>query len=378
MPRRILLLITDLEIGGTPTVVRELAMRLHRPPEVIVEVACLKPAGPVEADIRAAGVEVTSLGAQGAADLPRTLWRLVRLIRRGPDYQPPLEPLANTLPYHARRLPFDTVFSFLIHANALAAFARPFCRGARFIQSIQTTQPYPEWHWWLQDLIGFATRDVVVPSESVAKTAVWWASGVRRSKIRIIPNGVDPDAFPRAATPSDDPQPYPAVFIGRLDPIKRVPDLLHAIKLLDGLVRLDIYGGGSELRTLESLADELAINPLVKFHGPVAHPSGPLAQAGLLVLPSDAEGFGLVLIEAMAAGVPVLATNAPGIRDVVKNEVTGLLAPPRAPAALAAAIRRIVEDRALRLRLVKAGLAEVRLRYDWAMVIQHYRILLRL
>ena len=63
MARRILLLITDLEIGGTPTVVRELAVRLHRPPYVFVDVACLAKWGPVADQIQAAGISVTALGA---------------------------------------------------------------------------------------------------------------------------------------------------------------------------------------------------------------------------------------------------------------------------------------------------------------------------
>src|SRR4051794_27398639 len=100
MPRRILLLITDLQIGGTPAVGRELAIRLREPGRVEVEVACLAGSGPVADQLRDAGVQITALGASTIADFPKTLARLVRLIR-------------------SRR--FDTVFSFLIHANALAA-----------------------------------------------------------------------------------------------------------------------------------------------------------------------------------------------------------------------------------------------------------------
>src|SRR5437764_5617386 len=99
MARRILLLITDLEIGGTPTVVRELAVRLREPGRVEVEVACLSPWGPVADQLAAAGVAVTALGGRRAADLPRVLFRLVRLIRRGR---------------------FGTVFSFLVPANLTA------------------------------------------------------------------------------------------------------------------------------------------------------------------------------------------------------------------------------------------------------------------
>src|SRR5690554_2355628 len=115
--RRILLLITDLRIGGTPTVVRELSIRLAQLPDVQVEVACLTPWGPVADQIAAAGVRVTALDADDLYDLPAVVARLVRLVT---DRD------------------IDTVFSFLIHANTVAAGASRFLEGVRFLQSIQT------------------------------------------------------------------------------------------------------------------------------------------------------------------------------------------------------------------------------------------------
>src|SRR5947209_8016752 len=80
------------------------------------------------------------------------------------------------------------------------------------------------------------------------------------------------------------------------------------------------------------------------LHGSVQRPQDALSKVRLLILPSAAEGFGLVLIEAMAAGIPVVATDVAGIRDVVKNEVTGLLVPPAQPRRLADAINRLLDD----------------------------------
>jgi glycosyltransferase involved in cell wall biosynthesis len=96
----------------------------------------------------------------------------------------------------------------------------------------------------------------------------------------------------------------------------------------------------------------------------------------LLALPSSAEGFGLVLIEAMAAGVPVVATNVAGIRDVICDQKTGLLVPVGSPQLLAEAIRRVLDDSKLRARLVAAAYKEVRERFDWAAVLPQYRKLL--
>jgi len=91
-----------------------------------------------------------------------------------------------------------------------------------------------------------------------------------------------------------------------------------------------------------------------------------------------AEGFGLVLIEAMAAGVPIVATSVAGIIDVIRSNQTGLLVPPSNPGALAAAIRRIIEDRGLRARLILNATNDLRQSFTWDVVLEQYRSFLRL
>jgi glycosyltransferase involved in cell wall biosynthesis len=345
----ILLLITDLEIGGTPTVVRELAIRLRDSSGVTV--ACLSRWGPVADQLRDAGVTVVPFDAAGAADLPRTVLRLISLIRRER---------------------FDIVFSFLIHANLVAALASRFCPRVRFLQSIQTTQPTPRWHWRLQSVLHHAAQCVVVPSPSAAQAARDWAN-VPAEKIVVIPNAVDcRGEFGRRANAGT------VGFIGRLDPIKRVPDLLMAMRLLDDRFTLQIYGDGEDRPRIEQEIDRLNLQSRAILHGTIARPREALASVEVLVLPSAAEGFGLVLIEAMAAGVPVIATNVPGIRDVVKDGVTGLLVPVASPRKLAKAIRRICEEPLTRNRLIDNGREEVQRRFSWEVVLPQYESLLNL
>src|SRR4051812_26432734 len=116
---RLLLLITDLEIGGTPTVVRELALRLRASSAVDVYVGCLKGFGPVAMELQRAGVPVKSFTAASVMDLPAVVGELRAYVR---DQQ------------------IDTVLSFLIHANTVAAMASRGVTGMRWLQSIQTTQ----------------------------------------------------------------------------------------------------------------------------------------------------------------------------------------------------------------------------------------------
>lgn len=349
--RRILLLNTDLKIGGTPTVVRELAWRFAALGDVQVEVASVAPWGPVADQIAATGVAVTALDADDVFDLPGVVGRLVRLVKD-------------------RRI--DTVLSFLVHANTAAAGASRFLEGVRFFQSIQTTQPRPRWHWWMQRLVNYAAEAVIVPSPSVAEVAEE-RSGIPREKIVVIPNAVDPAAFAAAGRTDRSDQPVREIaFIGRLDPVKRVGDLIEAMQKLNGQTRLSIYGDGDLRHELADQIEKLGLSDRVRMRGTVPAAEA-LGQCDVLVLPSEAEGFGLVLIEAMAAGVPVVATDAPGIRDVIRHERTGLLVPVGQPDALAGAISCLAADDDLRRRLIEQGRREVDQRFGWDAVIEQYR-----
>jgi glycosyltransferase involved in cell wall biosynthesis len=357
--RRILLLITDLEIGGTPTVVRELAVRI-RDAGAHVEVVGLSKEGPLGEQLKERGIRCVGLGARGTRDAPRAVWRLVRLLR-------------------SERI--DTVFSFLMHANAVAAVASLSYPRARYLQSIQTTQAWPRWHWGVQRLVAVAAERVVCPSPSVAAVARRWA-GVAASNLVVIPNAVEVGEFGRdggtrwPAKPQAEGKVSRVGFIGRLDPIKRIPDLLAAMALLPPDVHLDVYGDGIERTRIEGEIIRLSLASRATLHGTIARPQEALSKIDLLVLPSDAEGFGLVLIEAMAAGVPVVATDVAGIRDVVRHGETGVLVPPRSPNALAGAVRCLIENRALRERLVANALVEVGRRFTWKAVLPQYLHLL--
>ena len=104
----------------------------------------------------------------------------------------------------------------------------------------------------------------------------------------------------------------------------------------------------------------------------IANSNEAIPKIDILVLPSAAEGFGLVLIEAMAAGIPVVATNVAGIRDVVRDGMTGLLVQPFAPAELWRAIDRLLNDLSLRNRLVAQARVDVVRRFSWDVVLPQY------
>ncbi|HEY0009123.1 MAG TPA: glycosyltransferase, partial [Tepidisphaeraceae bacterium] len=259
---RCLFLITDLQIGGTPRVVYELATRL-RNDNVETAVACLAPWGPVADELCRAGVAVTALGATQPWQLPAVVRSVTELASES-----------------------DVVFSFLMHANVAAALAARRTSGVRWIQSIQTTQPKPRWHWPLQGWAAKAAQHIVVPSKSVAE----WAA--KRSKIPadqfvVIPNAVDVDAYASLPRPPLNVI-HRVGFIGRLDPVKRLPDLLRAVAALSS-THLSIFGDGPERLRLVRMIEQLKLQSRVTLHGTIPSAKAALPLIDTLVLPSDAE-----------------------------------------------------------------------------------------
>jgi glycosyltransferase involved in cell wall biosynthesis len=353
--RRILLLITDLEIGGTPTVVRELALRLREPSRVEVEVACLKGWRPVADQLREAGVTVTAFGARRARELPSMAKRLRALVRE-------------------RRI--DTVFSFLVHANVVAALAASKLPGVRFLQSIQTVQRRPRWHWWAQRWAHRRAGRIVVPSTAIV-TAAAARSGIPASKCVVIPNAVDLADFPRVEVFSGPV--LRAGYLGRLDPAKSPELLLNSLQFacMEG-AELHYFGDGPARAAIESGAVKMGLADRVHFHGVVQRPQEALAQMDVLWLPSTVEGFGLVLIEAMASGVPVVACATGGVMDIVTDEQNGLLAECMFAYRRFAASLHLLQDPVLRGKLIENGLRTVRERFTWETVLPLYRLVLEL
>jgi phosphatidyl-myo-inositol alpha-mannosyltransferase len=189
--------------------------------------------------------------------------------------------------------------------------------------------------------------------------------------ITIVPNGVDLARFRCGVDPL--PQFAGAIpnllFVGRFDPRKGLPELMRACASIrdEGLdFRLILVGDGRLRRSLERAARRFPPGRVV-FEGQVEHDRLPryYASADVFCTPArGSESFGLVLLEAMAQGVPIVATDIPGYRSVVTHESEALLVPPRDPDALARALGSLLRDPARRERLGAAGLRTAA-RYGW-------------
>lgn len=202
--------------------------------------------------------------------------------------------------------------------------------------------------------VGNAVDRILTVSESLADQLV--NLGVDSSQIEVLPLGVDEPRFGRKPQP---PSARPKLlFAGSLIPLKDVATLLEAVALIPSdLVDLEIIGDGPERWRLEDRAKSLKSRVVFRGSVPPHEVQRAMAASDFLVLPSRSEGRPVVVMEAMAAGLPVIGSDIPGTRELVRDGYTGLLFDVGNPHALAAGIERLATDSELRSHYAKAGRA---------------------
>ena len=186
--------------------------------------------------------------------------------------------------------------------------------------------------------------------------------GISRDRLMTIWNGIDTSRF--EFDPSHLGQVGPVVSVACLRPDKNTESLIRAtaeiVKQEPGF-RLMLAGDGlpDRVETLKQLARDLKLENSVIFLGNVANVPALLAEASLMVLPSTTEGISIALLEAMACGLPVIATDVGGNPEVVVDGVTGLLVPPNDDQAMIKALLLLYRDAELRRKMGAAGRVKV-------------------
>jgi glycosyltransferase involved in cell wall biosynthesis len=213
---------------------------------------------------------------------------------------------------------------------------------------------------------------IVATTASYAETS----SVLRGRRFEIVPIGVHFDRFDevrrRLAAQGVRRDRREILYVGRLTPSKGVAFLIDAAKLIAerGLpFHLTIVGDGEEMLHLKLMVHEKRLGGRIDFAGKVSFDDllAYYARAAVLVLPSFVrlEAFGIVQIEALAMGVPVIATDLPGVREIVANSGGGRLVPPRDPAALAAAIESVLSGEAGLDECLDQARRYVHATYNW-------------
>lgn len=202
--------------------------------------------------------------------------------------------------------------------------------------------------------------------------------GIPEDRLRLVYNAISVERFKsaiRSQSHSLDENQKSLVAIARLSPEKGLSTLLKAVALIHKSLpdlRLEVAGEGPCHAELLREANHLGIYEKVQFLGQVSDPENVLSRGRVFVLPSNSEGVSLTLLEAMAAGVPVVATDVGGTPEVLENGKSGLLVPPQNPEELANAIKRLWLDDDLRFRLSLAADQRVSEQFDISRMTREY------
>ncbi len=225
---------------------------------------------------------------------------------------------------------YERAFRYGAFTGSLEAFQGAHSARVRLFKHLRTAA------------LGRARR-VVVPSRYLADFAIGW--GIPSARVEVLVN-------PAPVTGNVEPSKMPDntfVFVGRLTEQKALTVLLDALVEVPE-ARVELVGDGPQRPILERRAAELGLLPRVTFAGAVSRESAlaRLAGARAAVLPSAWENLPHAAVEALAVGVPVIATAVGGVPEVVKDGENGLLVPPNDPAQLAAAMSRVLKEDSLR------------------------------
>ncbi len=339
-----------LAVGGQEKLLVELARHVDRSRFALTFVS-LGDRGDLAGDLETCGARVIAMG-EPLGLKPRLLYRLTRLFRR-------LRP--------------DVVHA---HDHRALFYGGPAAWAARVPLLINTRHGRNS---------HFTPRQVAV-GRQLARLADWYvcvsddvkaqcvAEGIAHSRLLTIKNGINVEQFAYSG-----PCPGgPVVAVARLSPEKDIANLIRAAaqaaeRARD--LRVEIAGGGPCLEELEQLAASLGVADRIRFLGEVHDVPAVLARARMFVLPSLSEGIPLTVLEAMACGLPVVATRVGGLPEVVDDGVTGLLVPPADPAALAEAVLEVWNDPYRRDRMGRAGGRRAQEHFDVRRMVAEYEAL---
>jgi glycosyltransferase involved in cell wall biosynthesis len=349
--------IDSFDIGGTELNAVRTVEALDRQ-RFQVTVFHLHETGPLRARYEALGLRLLHLPI-GRLYSPRTAGQGVRFLRL------------------VRREGIDVVHTHDLYTNI---FAAPWARlaGCRVIASRRWLDASPRPGLLPLNRCSYRFAHRVVVNSSVVARLMIETERVPAARVVELPNFLEERAFHHVAAEERSARrhswgvPQGAFVIGivaRLAPVKNHAMVLRALQRLDEDVHLVLIGAGPSRRALEELAGELHVDRRVHFTGQLVEAENLHQFFDVSVLCSRSEGFPNAVIEALAAGCPVVATPVGGVTEVISDRQTGLLVPVDQPDALAASVQELHYDAALRKRLSEAGPQHARGKYHQTLVI---------
>ncbi|MCQ8240157.1 glycosyltransferase family 4 protein [Rhizosaccharibacter radicis] len=297
----------------------------------------------------------------------------------GGDFERDVEDMLDTIRAEHARQPFDLLHAQYGYPNGWTVLRAARELGIPCVVSIQGGDGHwvgscCEMHRLAMVRVIENANAVLIGCESFAQEVVD-RLGVDRDCFTIVPGAVDTSRFvpEPGRVPGDAADPVRLLYHGRVDRRKGSLDFMDALRILrdDGIpFAATVSGIGPDLDATRQRAAEHGLESAVRFSGYADYEAAPAVYHGqdAFVSPTYMEGFSNTVLEAMAAGLPIVSCHAVGVMDCLRDDENGLLVQPGDVPAQAAALRRIIEDRPLRARLASAALAECRSTYAWGPV----------
>jgi glycosyltransferase involved in cell wall biosynthesis len=363
---RVLFLSTSMGMGGADQQLLS-AAREMRLQGYAVLVVSLTPLGPMGIEARGLGIPVESLEMRRGVPDPRGLVRLVRLVRK---WKP------------------DVVHSHMVHANLMARVLRLFVRVPVLVSTIHNIHEGGRLRMAAYRLTNGLVDHMTIVSEAAADRFV--SEGiVPRKLLCVIPNGIDTTRFRNVPAGTRESirrslgleHEFVWLAVGRFVLAKDYPNLLHAFARVHNQYPeavLLLVGRGALQGETEALVQALGLGPRVRFLGVRQDVPDLMSAADGYVMSSEFEGMPIVLLEAAAAGLPIVATSVGGNAEVVQHEESGILVPARDHEALAVAMLRILGMSAADRRAMgEQGHEHIRTHYGLGRVVERWDALYR-
>jgi glycosyltransferase involved in cell wall biosynthesis len=362
---RILLLSSSMGMGGADKQLLSAAVEMrHRGHEVLI--VSLTPLGPMGLEAQGLGIPTESLEMSRGIPDPRGLVRLIRLLK---TWKP------------------DVLHSHMIHANLMARASRLFARIPAMVSTIHNIYEGGAVRMAAYRMTNRLVDQMTIVSQAAADRFITEGI-VPRDLLRVVPNGVDTDLFDKAGKARQSIRQslelgaeFVWLAVGRFEVEKDYPNMLRAFARVhekEPNAVLVLVGRGSLRSETEALVHDLGLAGRVRFLGVRGDVPEVMSAADGYVMSSAWEGMPIVLLEAAAAGLPIVATAVGGNREVVCSEESGFLVPPRDPESLATAMLRLMElPESERRSMGLRGREHVRSHYGLGRVVEAWEAVYR-
>lgn len=354
---KVIHVITDTNFGGAG---RYLTYLLSQPAFEGIDVAVACPDGELGKRLDAMGIRRIAISGRDVSYNTRLTRELYALFRRErPDVVHTHSSLSGRIAARLRRIPVV----YTKHGEAGASVATGVPADPASPTRVRGRAVNPLKRFVNKTVAAVLSDKIIAVSGRVSEELA--QSGIDPSKIVTIPNGIE--LGPYSMRPRTRRSGFLVGALARLSREKGLDVLLHAAKLVlasEPSARFMIGGTGPLEEELRRKIRELKLEPYVRMAGFIEDVPSFLSELDVFVLPSDSEGIGLAIMEAMATGLPVVATAVGGVPEVVSDGQTGILVPPRQPKLLAQAIVRLLVDPDLARAMGAAGRNRVEALFD--------------